>query len=83
MFVWPAGWFFFPLPGSLLNTKQFNMISSVGVRAASLKTALAAVVWVIVIRVLIIVSLYTCNCQNIASGFYAERRHRLAKRVRE
>lgn len=55
LFGWLVGLFFL----GLLNTNLFSMISSVGVRAASLNAVLAAVVWVIVIRVLIVVSLCT------------------------
>lgn len=65
----------------LLNTKRFNLISSVGIRAASLNTALTAAVWVIVMRVLSYhcFPLCPCNCQNIASGFLCQKKSSFAR----
>lgn len=70
---------------SLLKSKWFNLISSVGVRAASLNTALTAEVWVIVIEFfLIIVSLCAhVTVKILQVAFCAKRCHRLPERARE
>lgn len=70
---------------SLLKTKWFNLISSVGVRAASLNTALTAAVWVLVIEFfLTIVSLCAhVTVKILQVTFCAKRSHRLPERARE
>lgn len=66
---------------SLLKTKWFNLISSVGVRAASLNTALTAAVWVIVIEFfLIIVSLCAHETVKILpSDFLCQKKSSFAR----